>query len=52
MSKSEEQFKCGYEVREAKMVWTSAEERYWIYWTKDAEDGDARHEENRGDSWT
>lgn len=22
MSKSEEQFKCGYEVREAKMVWT------------------------------
>ena len=27
------------------MVWTPTEERCWVYWEKDAEDGVARKEE-------
>lgn len=29
------------------MVWTCVEERCWLYWEKDAEDGAARREEKR-----
>lgn len=29
------------------MVWTCVEERCWLYWEKDAEDGAARPEEKR-----
>ena len=25
-----------------EVVWTCTEERLWVYWEKDAEDGDAR----------
>ena len=30
-----------------EMVWTCAEERCWLYWERDAEDGAARQEEKR-----
>lgn len=29
------------------MIWTCMEEREWIYWTKDDEDGVARQEEKK-----
>ena len=31
--------------RETEVVWTCTEERLWVYWEKDAEDGVARKEE-------
>ena len=38
--------KFGEKTREARqMVWTPTEERWWVYWEKDAEDGVARKEE-------
>ena len=31
--------------RKTEVVWTFTDERWWVYWEKDAEDGIARKEE-------
>jgi hypothetical protein len=37
----------GDKAREARLRWIGVEERGWVYWEKDAEDGVARQEEER-----
>ena len=33
------------------VVWTCAEERWWVYWVKDAEDGTDRKEGTGKGTW-